>query len=149
MPPATAPPPPARPPCRDRSRMPLPSPGGRSEAPNRGRSSAMTCPRCQTEYPQAARFCARCGADVRGAGTDAHHRRGSYAAHPGEPVTSFNIVTSLMPLASGSAPQTYKFAWGLGLLPPIVFAAVGVLSLALACAAFVVPVVYVLYLYDV
>ncbi|MEY2447461.1 MAG: hypothetical protein QOH79_937 [Acidimicrobiaceae bacterium] len=109
----------------------------------------MNCPRCSTEYPGAARFCASCGADVRTTGEGSAHRRGAYAAHPGEPVTSFNIVTSLMPLASGSTPQTYKFALGIGLLLPIVFAAVGLLPLALACAAFVVPVVYVLYLYDV
>lgn len=109
----------------------------------------MNCPRCSNEYPAAARFCASCGADVRTAGPDGARRRGAYAAHPGEPVASFNIVTSLMPLASSSAPQTYKWALGLGLLLPMLFAVAGMLPLALACAAFVVPVVYVLYLYDV
>lgn len=109
----------------------------------------MTCPRCQTEYPDVARFCARCGADVRVSGPHGHHRRGSYAAHAGEPVTSFNIVTSLMPMASSTAPHTYKWALGVGLLVPVLFAISGLLPLALACAAFVVPVVYVLYLYDV
>ena len=38
---------------------------------------------------------------------------------------SFNMVTSLMPLASGTAPQTYRWALGLGLLIPVVAGALG------------------------
>jgi len=72
-----------------------------------------------------------------------------FAAHPGEPLVSFNVVTSLMPLASATAPQTYKFALAIGLAIPIVAALFGLLPFALATAAVVVPIVYILYLYDV
>jgi hypothetical protein len=109
----------------------------------------VSCPRCSTEYPAAARFCSRCGADVRSSHADGHRRRGVYAAHSGQPVVSVDVVTSLMPLASASAPQTYKFALAVGLALPVIAALFGFLPLALAGAAVVVPIVYVLYLYDV
>ena len=77
-------------------------------------------------------------------------RRGVFAAHPGEPLLSFNVVTSLMPLASATAPQTYKFALAIGLAIPIIAAIVrGCCRSRWPTAAVVVPVVYILYLYDV
>lgn len=108
----------------------------------------MSCQHCQHDYPSVARFCATCGADVRAA-SGGRKRRAVYAAHAGEPLVSFDIVTSLMPLASATAPQTYKFALVAGLGIPILAALFGFLPLAIACAAFAVPVVYVIYLYDV
>ena len=109
----------------------------------------MNCPRCETAYPEVARFCAACGADVRATDKTGASRRRVFAAHPGEPLVSFNVVTSLMPLASATAPQTYKFALAIGLAIPIVAAVFGLLPFAIAAAAVVVPIVYVIYLYDV
>jgi hypothetical protein len=106
------------------------------------------CPRCDTAYPEVARFCAACGADVRTA-AGGGQRRSVFAAHPGEPLWSFDVVTSLMPLGAGTAPQTYKLALALGLAVPLGAAVFGFLPFALATAALVVPVVYLLYLYDV
>ena len=63
--------------------------------------------------PAGSRFDPVTGADLRGAG--GAERREAFALQPGEPVMSFNMVTSLMPLASGSAPQTYRWALGVGL----------------------------------
>ena len=76
-------------------------------------------------------------------------RRGSYALQQGEPVMSFNLVSSLLPLASGTSPQTYRWALALGLLVPIVAGALGYLAFAFVAAALVIPVVYTIYLYDV
>ena len=76
-------------------------------------------------------------------------RKQSFALQPGEPVASFNVVSSLMPLASGSAPQTYRWALGLGILIPLVAGALGFLAFAFVAAALVVPAVYVVYMYDV
>ena len=64
-------------------------------------------------------------------------------------MASFNLVTSLMPLASGSAPQTYRWALGVGILIPVVAGALGFLAFAFVAAAVVVPAIYVVYMYDV
>ncbi len=54
-----------------------------------------------------------------------------------------------MPLASGSAPQTYRWALGIGILIPVVAGALGFLAFAFVAAAVVVPAIYVVYMYDV
>jgi uncharacterized Zn finger protein (UPF0148 family) len=99
--------------------------------------------------PAGARFDPFTGAAVAtgdGAGTQ---RTQSFALQPGEPVASFNLVSSLMPLASGTAPQTYRWALALGILIPVVAGALGFLAFAFVAAALVVPAVYVVYMYDV
>ena len=96
--------------------------------------------------PPGARFDPVTGAELGAGGAE---RRESFALQPGEPVMSFNMVTSLMPLASGSAPQTYRWALGLGLLVPVIAGALGYLAFAFVAAALVVPAIYVVYMYDV
>ena len=96
--------------------------------------------------PAGARFDPVTGAEH---GSGGGERRQSFALQPGEPVASFNLVSSLMPLASGSAPQTYRWALGLGLLIPVLAGALGYLAFAFVAAALVVPAVYVVYMYDV
>lgn len=96
--------------------------------------------------PPGARFDPVTGAELGAGGAE---RKESFALQPGEPVMSFNMVTSLMPLASGSAPQTYRWALGLGLLIPVVAGALGYLAFAFVAAALVVPAIYVVYMYDV
>jgi hypothetical protein len=108
--------------------------------------TSVACPRCQASYPDVAHYCAKCGADVRGADIS---RRGAFAADPSEPLFSMNFVSSLMPLAGRGARQTFKWALLIGLGIAAVAAAVGFLPFALAVAAVTVPIVYVLYLYDV
>ena len=98
------------------------------------------------ELPAGARFDPVTGAELGAGGGE---RQQSFALQPGEPVASFNLVSSLMPLASGSAPQTYRWALGLGILIPVVAGALGFLAFAFVAAALVVPAVYVVYMYDV
>jgi len=99
------------------------------------------------DLPAGARFDPVTGAEhTAGAGGE---RRQSFALQPGEPVASFNVLSALMPLASGSAPQTYRWALGLGILVPVVAGALGFLAFAFVAAALVVPAVYVVYMYDV
>jgi RsiW-degrading membrane proteinase PrsW (M82 family) len=99
------------------------------------------------ELPAGARFDPFTGAQL-GTGADGE-RKNSFALQPGEPVASFNVLSSLMPLASGTAPQTYRWALGLGILIPVVAGALGFLAFAFVAAALVVPAAYVVYLYDV
>ena len=108
----------------------------------------MNCTNCGTPVPETARYCHRCGTDGRVAGGDAR-RTSAYAVHPGEPVVSFNLVSSLMPLATGSVPQTYRFALMIGVGIPVIAAVLGYVAFAFAAAAVVVPTAYLLYLYDV
>jgi hypothetical protein len=99
--------------------------------------------------PLGARFDPVTGAELSAGAAAGGERRQSYALQPGEPVASFNLVTSLMPLASGTAPQTYRWALGLGILIPVVAGALGFLAFAFVAAAVVVPAIYVVYMYDV
>ena len=99
--------------------------------------------------PAGARFDPVTGAELSAGAGAGGERRQSYALQPGEPVASFNLVTSLMPLASGSAPQTYRWALGIGILIPVVAGALGYLAFAFVAAAVVVPAIYVVYMYDV
>lgn len=104
----------------------------------------MDCTNCASTLTEGGRYCGRCGASATG---DADRR--GYAVQPGESVRSFNLVTSVMPLASGEAPQTYRWALLAGLSVPLVFGTLGYLPMAFAAAAALVPAVYVVYLYDV
>jgi hypothetical protein len=97
------------------------------------------------QLPPGARFDPVTGAPLAGD----RSRRESFALQPGEPVASFNVVSALMPLASGSAPQTYRWALGLGILIPVLAGALGYLAFAFVAAALLVPAVYVVYMYDV
>jgi hypothetical protein len=99
--------------------------------------------------PLGARFDPVTGAELSPGAGAGGERRQSYALQPGEPVASFNLVTSLMPLASGRSPQTYRWALGLGILIPVVAGALGFLAFAFVAAAVVVPAIYVVYMYDV
>src|SRR4051812_31759425 len=101
------------------------------------------------DLPPGARFDPVSGAQLGAGGGAGGERRQSFALQPGEPVASFNVVSALMPLASGTSPQTYRWALGLGILIPVVAGALGFLAFAFVAAALVVPAVYVVYMYDV
>ena len=85
--------------------------------------------------PVGARFDPATGAELSAGAGAGGARRQSYALQPGEPVASFNLVTSLMPLASGRSPQTYRWALGVGILIPVVAGALGFLAFAFVAAA--------------
>jgi len=106
----------------------------------------MDCPRCSAQLPEVAHFCHVCGQDLRSG--DAERRR-SFAARPDEPVASFALFSSIMPRGSGQRPQTYRIALTVALVVALVAATVGAMPIAVLVAAFAVPIVYVVYLYDV
>lgn len=106
----------------------------------------MECPRCHAQIPDTAHFCPVCGDDQRGG--DAARRR-SFAAKPDEPVASFALISSIMPRGSGQRPQTYRIALTIALLVALVAAIFGAMPIAVLVAAFAVPIVYIVYMYDV
>ena len=105
----------------------------------------MECPQCHTGNPDVARFCFRCGQSLV-TGVD---RKDAYAANPNEPVASFNLISTIMPQGAGARPQTYRTALIVALAFPVIGAALGLLSFAIVTAAFAIPVVYIVYIYDV
>lgn len=96
--------------------------------------------------PEAAHFCHACGQDTS---SGDRARRDSFAAKPDESVVSLNLVSSIMPRGAAARPHTYQYALGIALLATLVAAAFGALPIALLLAAFAVPIIYVVYLYDV
>ncbi|WBQ02370.1 PrsW family glutamic-type intramembrane protease [Kribbella sp. CA-293567] len=106
----------------------------------------MECPRCSSDVPEVSHFCHRCGSDLQSADAG---RKKAYAARPDEPVASFKLVSTIMPQGAGRQPYTYKVALGIALLLTVVTAALGALPVAIMVAAFAIPIVYILYLYDV
>ena len=87
-----------------------------------------------------------CGLDTH---TDDGARRASYAAKPNESVVSLKLVSTIMPRGAAIRPMTYQFALGLALLVTVIAAASGALPIGVLIAAFAMPIVYIVYLYDV
>lgn len=106
----------------------------------------MECPRCHGQIPEAAHFCHHCGHDLVSQDVS---RKKSYAAQPNQPVASFAPVGTLMPRGSAGHPGTYRVALVATLLIMVVTAALGAVPLALAVSAFAIPIVYIVYIYDV
>jgi hypothetical protein len=106
----------------------------------------LECPRCRAELPEVAHFCHVCGQDQRSADLA---RRRSFAARPDEPVASFALISSIMPRGAGRRPQTYRIAFAIALIVASIAAIFGAMPIAVLVAAFAVPVVYIVYIYDV
>jgi hypothetical protein len=97
--------------------------------------------------PEVAHFCQVCGQDLR---SDDQSRRRSFAAKPDEPVASFALISSIMPRGTaGQQPQTYRIALAIAMVVALVAAIFGALPIAVLVAAFAIPIVYIVYLYDV
>lgn len=106
----------------------------------------MECPRCRAELPEVAHFCQTCGQDMRSPDLA---RRQSFAVKPDEPVASFALISTIMPRGAGQRPQTYRFALMIALVVALVAAIFGALPIAVLVAAFAIPIVYIVYVYDV
>lgn len=106
----------------------------------------MECPQCHTPLPDVAHYCHTCGRDVR---SSAESRQQHFAVKPDEPVASFAIVSTIMPRGSGQRGQTYRITLVVALVIALLAACFGAVPLAVLVAAFAIPVVYIMYLYDV
>lgn len=106
----------------------------------------MECPRCGASLPEVAHFCQVCRLDQR---SSDEARRRSFAAKPDEPVASFALISTIMPRGVGQRPQTYRIALTIALVVALIAAIFGALPIAVLVAAFAVPIVYIVYLYDV
>lgn len=106
----------------------------------------MQCPKCSAALPEAAHFCHVCGVDLMA--TDGNRRR-HFAVKPDEPVVSFALVSTIMPRGASERPQTYRVALLVVLTAALASAIFGALPIAVLLAAFAIPIVYIVYVYDV
>lgn len=90
-------------------------------------------------------FCHTCGQEVAAGQTD----RRSFAVKPDEKVRSFRVVSTIMPTGAAERPRTYQLAFAIAAVAAVGAALLGWLPVALMVAAFAVPIVYIVYLYDV
>ena len=105
----------------------------------------VSCPHCESTVP-AGEFCGHCGAHLRTADVD---RRHAFAAVPSEPVLHFNLITTLFPHLPHRRGGPFRWALIAGGLFVVILAALHLFAPATAAAAFLLPVLYLLYLYEV
>jgi RsiW-degrading membrane proteinase PrsW (M82 family) len=91
-------------------------------------------------------FCYRCGTSLRGG--DAK-RMGDYAVQTAEGVTQFALISTIMPHTSRRSADNYRWAMILAGTLILGATALGLLPIAIAAAAFLVPLAYLVYIDDV
>ncbi|HLJ69276.1 MAG TPA: PrsW family intramembrane metalloprotease [Chloroflexota bacterium] len=107
----------------------------------------MQCERCGNDVPEGA-FCTRCGAQQGLPAGDAGLRLGHFAAHPGEHVLHPGILSTLLPHASHEKVHEFRYALLAGIAGIFVLYIAGLISAAVLVAAFLIPLLYLLYLYE-
>jgi hypothetical protein len=105
----------------------------------------IVCPHCESTVP-AGDYCGHCGAHLTTADTS---RRHAFAAVPSEPVLHFNIVSTLFPHLSHRRGGPFRWALIAGVVFVVVLAALHLFAPATAAATFLLPALYLLYLYEV
>ncbi|MBI4261174.1 MAG: zinc-ribbon domain-containing protein [Actinobacteria bacterium] len=106
----------------------------------------MRCPECGTENPEVARFCLRCG---HGFAAAAAGRSRGYAIQTAENVRQFALISTIMPHTNRESADAYRWALLLAAGAVIVFTVAGILPMAILSAAFLVPLAYLIYIYDI
>jgi hypothetical protein len=109
----------------------------------------VTCDHCGKQVPDAV-FCTNCGAHqgLAGDAIAAQERPQHYAAHPGEHVAQPSILTTLFPHLGHKKINEFRWALLLGFALVVVLVATGLLTAAVVVSSFLVPTLYVVYLYE-
>jgi len=116
--------------------------GGAQQAPG---PPLVLCPHCGSMVP-AGEFCGHCGAHLtRG---DAG-RRHAFAAVPSEPVVHVSIVSTLFPHLPHRRGGAFRWALLAGAALVVLLAAFHLFTPATIAAVFLLPVLYLLYVYEV
>jgi RsiW-degrading membrane proteinase PrsW (M82 family) len=109
----------------------------------------MRCDHCANDVPDGV-FCTRCGAHqgTTGQSGDARKRHHRYAAHPSEHVLQPAIFTTIFPHLGHAKVHEFRWAFVVGAAAIVVLYAAGLISAAILVAIFLVPVLYLIYLYE-
>ena len=105
----------------------------------------VTCPHCESVVP-AGDFCGHCGAHLPSASTGRHH---AFAAVPAEHVAHLSIISTLFPHLPHRRGGAFRWALIAGGASVLVLAALHLFAPATVAAIFLLPVLYLLYLYEV
>ena len=105
----------------------------------------VLCPHCGSMVP-AGEFCGHCGAHLTRGNA---RRRNAFAAVPSEPVVHLSIVTTLFPHLPHRRGGAFRWALLAGGVVVVILAAVHLFAPATIAAVFLLPVLYLLYLYEV
>src|SRR5262249_9733969 len=76
-------------------------------------------------------------------------RAGSYAVQSSEGVNQFALISTIMPHTNRATADNYRWAMIISAALIIAATALGLLPIAVAAAAFLVPIAYLVYIYDV
>jgi ribosomal protein L32/RsiW-degrading membrane proteinase PrsW (M82 family) len=106
----------------------------------------VTCPNCGHQVPEGT-WCIRCGHALDGA---ARARPGAgFAAAPNERAGSPRIVSTLFPQLPKADMDAFRLALGVGVAGVVALSAARLFPVAVIAAALLVPLLTVVYLYDV
>jgi RsiW-degrading membrane proteinase PrsW (M82 family) len=109
----------------------------------------VTCEHCGKQVPDAV-FCTNCGAH-QGLATDgiaAQERTQHFAAHPGEHVSQPSVFSTLLPHLGHRKIHEFRWAFVIGLAAIVALVATGLIVAALLASIFLVPTLYIVYLYE-
>jgi RsiW-degrading membrane proteinase PrsW (M82 family) len=109
----------------------------------------VRCDHCANDVPDGV-FCTRCGAHQGTTGEfgNAKSREHRYAAHPGEHVAQPAIFTTLFPHLGHHKIHEFRWAFIAGLGGVLALYLAGLIAAAILLSAFLVPVLYLIYLYE-
>jgi len=109
----------------------------------------VRCDHCATDVPDGV-FCTRCGAHQGTAAEvgDPKTRENRYAAHPGEHVVQPSVFTTLFPHLGQQKIHEFRWAFAAGLAGILILYVAGLITAAILVATFLVPVLYLIYLYE-
>jgi ribosomal protein L32 len=118
--------------------------GEAGEQPVQG-PALVNCPHCESVVP-AGDFCGHCGAHLVTASTSRTH---AFAAVPSERVAHPSIVSTLFPHLPHRRGGAFHWALIAGAAAVLLLASLHLFAPATVAATFMLPVLYLLYLYEV
>lgn len=103
----------------------------------------MRCTYCTRDVPDAS-FCTWCGRHQAVGGSRFAH----FGPHPGEHVFNPGVITTLFPHLGHHKIHEFRWALIAGIGCVFLLDLAGLITAALLCAAFLLPVLYLMYLYE-
>lgn len=104
----------------------------------------VRCDNCGHDVP-AREWCVRCGTSL----AEEKGRARGFAAAPGERLGNPAVVSTIFPQLPNDSMAVFRGALGVGMVVVVALAAAGLFPVALVAAAVLVPLVTVIYFYDV